>query len=94
MVALLRHICANGQEHHVAVYRSLVGADPNEVPVTLECYKFLPLAEQLEPAWMGGGIAKAVKDTAAFLKSAGRIDQAADDYSNSVNTDYLKADVQ
>lgn len=70
------------------------GADPNAVPVTLEGYKFLPLAEQLEPAWMGGGIAKAVKDTAAFLKSAGRIDQAADDYSNSVNIDYLKAAVQ
>jgi taurine transport system substrate-binding protein len=70
------------------------GADPNEVPVTLEGYRFLPLAEQLEPAWMGGGIAKAVKDTAAFLKSAGRIDQVADDYSKSVNIDYLKAAVQ
>lgn len=67
------------------------GADPNAVPETLEGYKFLPLPEQLEPAWMGGGIAKAVKDTAAFLKSAGRIDQVSDDYSNSVNTDYLKA---
>lgn len=70
------------------------GADPNEVPVTLEGYKFLPLAEQLKPAWMGGGIAKAVKNTAAFLKSAGRINQVADDYSNSVTVVYLKAAVQ
>jgi taurine transport system substrate-binding protein len=67
------------------------GADPAAVPETLEGYKFLSLAEQLEPAWMGGGIAKAVKDTAAFLKSEGRIDQVADDYSSSVNIDYLKA---
>jgi len=43
---------------------------------------------------MGGGIAKAVKDTAAFLKSAGRIDRVVDDYSKSVNINYLKAAVQ
>jgi taurine transport system substrate-binding protein len=70
------------------------GADPEAVPVTLEGYKFLPLAEQLEPAWMGGGIAKAVKDTAVFLKSAGRIDNVSDDYSKSVNLDYLKTAVK
>jgi taurine transport system substrate-binding protein len=70
------------------------GAAPETVVDSLKGYKFLPLAEQLEPAWMGGGIAKAVKDTAAFLKSAGRIDQAADDYSQSVNVDYLKAAVK
>jgi taurine transport system substrate-binding protein len=70
------------------------GADPNAVPVTLEGYKFLPLAEQLEPNWMGGGIAKAVKDTAVFLKSAGRLDKVADDYSQYMNLDYLKAAVQ
>ena len=70
------------------------GADPETVIVSLDGYKFLPLTEQLEPTWMGGGIAKAVKDTAAFLKSAGRIDQVADDYSTFVNTDYLKAAVQ
>ena len=70
------------------------GADPMAIPVTLEGYKFLPLAEQLEPTWMGGGIAKAVKDTAAFLKSAGRIDNVADDYSKYMNLDYLKAAVK
>lgn len=69
------------------------GADPKAVPGTLEGYTFLPLSEQLKPAWMGGGIAKAVKDTAAFLKSAGRIDQVADDYSSAINLDYLNAAV-
>jgi taurine transport system substrate-binding protein len=69
------------------------GADPKAVPVTLEGYTFLPLAEQLKPQWMGGGIAKAVKDTAAFLKSAGRIDRVAKDYSGSVTVEYLKAAV-
>ncbi len=70
------------------------GADPAAVPVTLEGYKFLPLPEQLEAAWMGGGIAKAVKDTAEFLKSAGRLDKVADDYSAAINIDYLKAAVK
>ncbi len=70
------------------------GASPETVVVSLEGYKFLPLSEQLQPTWMGGGIAKAVKDTAAFLKSARRIDQAADDYSKSVNIEYLKAAVK
>jgi len=70
------------------------GADPKDIPVTLEGYKFLPLAEQLKPAWMGGGIAKGVKATAVFLKSAGRLDHVADDYSKFINTDYLKAAVK
>ncbi len=70
------------------------GADPDTVIVSLEGYKFLPLKDQLKPEWMGGGIAKAVKDTAAFLKSAGRIDQVADDYSDYINTTYLKAAVK
>ena len=70
------------------------GADPMAVPVTLEGYTFLPLKEQLDPLWMGGGIAKAVKDTAAFLKSAGRIDSVSDDYSDAVSVEYLQEAVQ
>lgn len=70
------------------------GADPVAVPVTLKGYTFLPLSEQLKTAWMGGGIAKAVKDTAVFLKSAGRIDKAASDYSSAVNVEYLDAAVK
>jgi taurine transport system substrate-binding protein len=70
------------------------GASPQAVPVTLKGYTFLPLSEQLKDAWMGGGIAKAVKDTAMFLKSANRIDQVADDYSSAVNVDYLNSAVK
>ncbi|MEJ2058489.1 MAG: ABC transporter substrate-binding protein, partial [Desulfofustis sp.] len=84
----------NADSAEIKSIAAQTGADPAAVPVTLEGYKFLPLKEQLEPAWMGGGIAKAVKDTAAFLKSANRIDQVSDDYSKSVNLDYLKAAVQ
>jgi taurine transport system substrate-binding protein len=84
----------NADSANIKAIAAQTGADPKAVPVTLQGYKFLPLTEQLEPAWMGGGIAKAVKETAAFLKSAGRIDHVADDYSNSVNIDYLKAAVK
>jgi taurine ABC transporter substrate-binding protein len=66
------------------------GADPKQVPETLQGYTFLPLAEQLKPEWLGGGITKATKETAAFLKSAGRLDRVLDDYSKYVTDEYVK----
>jgi len=71
------------------------GAAAADVPVTLEGYTFLTLADQLKPEWMGGdGIAKATKDTAAFLKGAGRIDKVVDDYSGAITDEYIKASIQ
>lgn len=68
------------------------GAAAADVPVTLEGYTFLPLADQLKPEWMGGeGIPKATKDTAEFLKGAGRIDKVVDDYSGAITDTYIKA---
>lgn len=69
------------------------GATPETVPETLAGYTFLPLSDQLAPEWMGGGIATATKDTAEFLKSAGRIDKVVDDYSGAITVDYIKAAV-
>lgn len=70
------------------------GADPAQVPETIKGYKFLSLEEQLKPNWLGGGLAKAVKDTAEFLKSAGRLDSTADDYSKYVTDEYVKAAIK
>ena len=41
--------------------------------------------------WMGGGAAKTIKGTAEFLKSAGRINKTADDYSQFVNPEFARA---
>lgn len=67
------------------------GADPAQVPEILEGYTFLPISEQAGPEWLGGGVAKAMKSTADFLKAAGRIDTVGDDYSPFVNADLVKA---
>jgi taurine transport system substrate-binding protein len=67
------------------------GADPAQVPEILSGYTFLPLAEQVGPKWLGGGVADAMKMTADFLKKSGRIDTVADDYTPFVNADFAKA---
>lgn len=73
----------------VKVIASYTGADPAQVPAILEGYSFLPIAEQAKPEWLGGGIADALKSTAQFLKAAGRIDSASDDYTPFVTSQYL-----
>lgn len=66
------------------------GADPAQVPEILAGYTFLPAEEQAKPEWLGGEIAIALKSTAMFLKEAGRIDTANDDYSQFVTADFVK----
>ena len=66
------------------------GADPSQVPSILEGFAFLPLSEQVSDTWLGGA-AETIKGTAEFLKSAGRIDNVAEDYAPFVNVDYAEA---
>jgi taurine transport system substrate-binding protein len=71
------------------------GADPASVPNAINAYKFLTLEEQASETWLGGGansgVAKALADTAAFLKEQGRITEVADDYSQFVTDEFVKA---
>jgi len=48
-------------------------ADAKDVPAAMALYKFPTAAEQMSAAWLGGGAAKAMTDTAAFLKEQGRV---------------------
>lgn len=73
----------------VQTIASYTGADPAQVPAILEGYSFLLAAEQAKPEWLGGGIAEALKSTAEFLETAGRIDSASDDYTPFVTADFL-----
>jgi taurine transport system substrate-binding protein len=68
----------------------MTGADPAQVPNILKGFTFIPLADQLGDAWMGGAGAN-MKTTADFLVKAGRIDAAVDDYSGFVNTAIAEA---
>ncbi len=70
------------------------GAAVDQVPEILKGYTFLPIGEQATEKWLGGGAAKAMKATAEFLKTAGRIDTVADDYSGFVTAEFAKAAAQ
>lgn len=75
----------------VKIIADYTGAEPAQVPDVLKGYTFLPLSEQVKPEWLGGGLADALKSTAQFLKDAGRIDSAGDDYTPFVTDEYVKA---
>lgn len=74
----------------VKTIAEVTGADPAQVPDILKGFTFIPLADQLGDAWLGGAVAN-MKTTADFLVKAGRIDTAIDDYSAYVNTSIAEA---
>jgi taurine transport system substrate-binding protein len=65
-------------------------ADPKDVPAAMALYKFPTPQEQLSAAWLGGGAAKALADTAAFLKEQGRVQELKPSYAPYVNPRYLQ----
>jgi len=67
------------------------GAGADQIPDILKGFQFLPIREQITTTWLDGAAAKAMKSTADFLKAAGKINSAADDYSQFVNLDLPRA---
>lgn len=71
------------------------GADAKDVAASVALYAYPSLEEQSSPAWLGGGaaggVAKALMATAQFLKSEGKIDTLATDYSKYVTAKYAEA---
>lgn len=65
-------------------------ANPADVGPAMALYTFPTLAEQMSPAWLGGGAAKAMAGTAAFLKEQGRVQEVKPDYSAFVTTAYVQ----
>jgi len=60
------------------------------VPEIISGFTYLPMATQVGDDWLGSAVPK-IKATAEFLKGAGRIDAALDDYSAFVNPAYATA---
>ncbi|MBA3598136.1 MAG: taurine ABC transporter substrate-binding protein [Methylibium sp.] len=65
-------------------------ADPKNVVPTMALYGFPTLEEQASSTWLGGGAAKAMSNTAAFLKEQGRIQEAKPSYAGYVTDVYVK----
>jgi len=65
-------------------------ADAKDVPAAMALYKFPSLSEQIGPNWLGGGAAKAMANTAVFLKEQGRIQEVKANYGDFVTDVYAK----
>ncbi len=65
-------------------------ADAKDVPPSMALYKFPTATEQIGPNWLGGAAAKALTDTAAFLKEQGRIQEVKPDYKAFISDAYIK----
>ena len=65
-------------------------ADAAGVPAAMALYRFPTLAEQASADWLGGGAAKAMTNTAVFLKEQGRIQEVKPNYKDFVTDVYVK----
>jgi taurine transport system substrate-binding protein len=78
----------------IAAVAKWSGGKPEDVGAAMALYGFPSLAEQASPTWLGGGAAggaaKALTETAKFLKDEGRIQQLAADYSKSINPAFVQ----
>jgi taurine transport system substrate-binding protein len=79
----------------VKTIAKVVGAEPKDVPAALKDYGYPTAAEQASDKWLGGGAnsgaAKAMANTAAFLKEQGRITDIPKDFGVFVNPEYAAA---
>ena len=67
------------------------GATPADVPAGMAAYRFPTLSQQASAAWLGGGAAAALKNTADFLKAQGKVQDLAPDYAKYVTNAYVEA---
>lgn len=65
-------------------------ADAKDVPPSMALYRFPNLQEQASATWLGGGVAKAIADTAVFLKEQGRVQEVKPNYGAFVTTTYVQ----
>ena len=70
------------------------GAEAAEVPASLALYEFPSLQQQASAEWLGGGAAKSLAATAAFLKSQGTIQNVLPDYATGVNATWVRKAAQ
>ena len=73
----------------------VVGAAAADVPASLGEYAFPSAADQASDAWLAGGkdggVAKAMANTAAFLKEQGRITNVPPDFGKFVDPEFAAA---
>ena len=66
-------------------------ADPKDVPAAIALYRFPTLEQQVSAEWLDGGAAKALGNTALFLKQQGRVQEVKPDYGAFVTDEYARS---
>ncbi|WP_437879808.1 taurine ABC transporter substrate-binding protein [Pseudomonas sp. LRF_L74] len=81
----------NADSEQAKKIAKLIGANPADVPELLAGSSYPTAKEQVSPALLGGGTAKAIAGTAEFLKEQKRIPAVLKDYSPYVSAKYIQA---
>ena len=66
------------------------GMDLDATKKTMANFSFPTVAEQLSPAWLGGGVQADTKGVANVMVGAGNLDKALDDYAPFIDGSFLK----
>ncbi|MFT4511086.1 taurine ABC transporter substrate-binding protein [Caballeronia sp. 15711] len=80
----------NADTPQVKEIARISGSDPADLPALLQGTTFPLLGEQTSPALLGGGTAKALENSATFLKEQKRVDAVLPDYAPTVTASYVK----
>lgn len=101
LVALVREIAKSNADYAANKAKWAVGspqvkaiakwtkADEKDVPDAMAAFVYPDYAAQLSSKWLGGGAAKTLADTSAFLKEQGRLQEVKPDYSAFTTTVYI-----
>jgi taurine transport system substrate-binding protein len=101
MVALVKEVSKADAEYRANPAKWNVGspqvkaiakwtkADEKDVPAAMAAFVFPDATAQLSPKWLGGGAAKTLADTSAFLKEQGRLQEVKPDYAAFITTSYI-----
>ncbi len=80
----------NADSAQVKAVAKWTKANPADVAPGMKLYSFPTLEEQLGAQWLGGGAAKAMTNTAQFLKEQGRVQEVKPTYTGFVTDVYVK----
>lgn len=69
----------------------LIGGSEADIADGLALLEFIPVEEQVGPAWLGGGAATALETTSQFLLDAGIIDALLPDYGGTVTSEFAES---
>ena len=85
----------NARSSNARKVAQLAGGDASQVAGTLALYGFPTAKEQATSTWLGGGenggVARAIKFTAEFLKAEKKVDATPKSYAQFVNSKFAEA---